>query len=886
MTDQSPAAVRLYQALAALLPPGVRADRDDMARAFAELRAEAPGAAGRWRLTLRSLVALAGVVLVEWLEYLGVLGTSRRNHGTGRGGMGFARNLRFALRTLRRAPAFSLTSIALVAVGVGAVTTVFTLVDHVLLRPLPYPEAERLVFLDRGSFTGPLFLEFAGLDAVERWGAAWTDEVNLVGEGEPLRLRQSRVSEDFFALFGARAERGRLLARDDFAGADNVVLDAGFWQRVFGGDPTVVGRTIQINGRPSTVVGIVDPSFAPPELLVGRGVDIWRPLDWSAEDLGRHDAHVLQIAGRLAPGADLPTLQAGMNRLMSRMADVHRNYQTREGAPREIPAVALSDQTVRSVRTGLGLLMGAVGLLLLIACANVANLFLARGLGRSREMAVRRAMGAGTRSLTEQLMAESLVVGLGGGALGIGLAWLGTRSFVALNPQALPRQAAVTIDLPVLLFAVGISAATSLVFGLLPALRSVRGDLANELRGAARSATSGRGVALLRNALVAGEVALSLVLVAGAGLLLRSFLTVQAQDPGFAVANVWTVPLNLPQPGSPDEYRRVMDQVLERAEAIPGVRGAAYALTAPLQFTGGSRCCWTTRPILAGREEDPELLTATHPVTLGYFTTVGVEIVAGRSWTAGDANADPVPVVVDETLAREIAGSAQGALGTTVGLGQLQTIIVGVARASRHYGLDGDPANALYLPMERLPFAIPISTLVVRVEPSADPAMARALREAVWAAAPALPVTTVRSMRQAVTESTAGRRFDSLIFGAFGTVALLLAAGGLYGTLLYVAGQRKRELGIRLALGASRGRIEAQVLRTGVGLGAVGISFGLFGAWLSNRWLESRIWGVERSDPIAMGGAAALLLATAVLASWLPARRAGRADPLETLREE
>lgn len=886
MTGRRFAVVRLYRALAALLPPGVRSDRDDMTRAFAELRADAPGAVRRGRLTLRAFVALAGVVAVEWLEFLGVVVTPDRSHGRGRGGMGFIRNLRFALRTLRKAPAFSMTSIALVAVGVGAVTTIFTLVDHVLLRPLPYPEAERLVFLDRGAFTGPFFRELEGLDAVEQWGAAWTDEVNLVGEGEPLRLRQSRVSRDFFTLFGARAERGRLLTQDDFAAADNVVLDAGFWHRVFGGDPAVVGRTIQINGRPSTVVGIMDPAFVPPELVVGRTVDIWRPLDWSVEDFGRHDWHVLQIAGRLAPGTNLAVLQAGMNRLMVRMADMHRNYQTRDGAPREVPAVALADETVRGVRTGLGLLMGAVGLLLLIACANVANLFLARGLGRTREMAVRRAMGAGTGSLTGQLLVESLVVGLGGGVLGICLAWLGTRSFVALNPEALPRQDGVTIDLSVLLFAIAVSAATSLVFGLLPALRSVRGELSDELRGAGRASTSGRCVTLLRNTLVAAEVALSLVLVAGAGLLLRSFLTVQGQDPGFAVANVWTVPLNLPDPESPEAYRRIMDEVLERAEAIPGVRDAAYALTTPLQFTGGSSCCWSTVPKLAGREGDRALLASTHPVTAGYFTAVGVEIVAGRAWTAADANAEPVPVVVDETLAREIAGSAQAVLKTSLGLNQMQTIVVGVARANRHYGLDVDVRNALYIPMERLPFPIPISTLVVRVEPSADRTMARALREAVWAAAPALPVTTVRSMRQSVAESTAARRFDSLIFGSFAAVALLLAAGGLYGTLLYLAGQRKRELGVRLALGASRGRIEAQVLRAGVVLGMVGVSFGLFGSWLSNRWLESRIWGVERGDPLALGGAALLLLATAVLASWLPARRAGRVDPLETLRVE
>ncbi len=890
MSARATPAVRLYRAVAGLLPPGAREDREAMTRTFRALHADASGGARRMALTTRSLLALAAVVTLEWLEFLGVKRTPGETRGRGRGGMG-TKNLRYALRTLRRAPAFSLTSILLVAVGVGAVTTIFTLVDHVLLRPLPYPDADRLVSLDNGSFQGPFFRELSTVAGVHEWAGAWTDRINLVGEGDPLRLEQARVSRDFFDLFGARAQRGRLLRPEDFESANVVVLDAGAWARIFGRDPSVIGKTIQLDGEPVTVVGVMDAGFTPPEPIVGRRVDVWRPLDWTAEELTRHDTFVLEVAGRLAPGTSTAAAQTAVDALVQRMAQVHDNYRKRDGTPRSVPVVLLADKTVRGVRAGLGLLMGAVSLLLLVACANVANLFLARGLGRTREMAVRRALGAGGGTLAVQLLVESLVVGLAGGMLGSVLAWGGIRAFVALNPTALPRQASIEIDPQVLGFAIAVSVLTSLTFGLLPALRSVRQELADELRGARRSTTSGRGVTILRNGLVAGEVALSLVLVAGAGLLLRSFLTVRAQDPGFAIDDVWTIPLNLPQPDSPEEFRMTMDAVLRQVREVPGVRSAAYGLTAPMDRVGGARCCWGRRVAVPGREEDPSLDSFLHPVTLDYFATLGVEVIAGRSWTAGEATADPIPIVVNETLARDIAATADAAVGMAVGLGrpgpdQVRAIVVGVATDTRHYGLDQPIGNQLYLPMERIPFAIPIASLAVRAEPRANASMPRALRQAVWAAVPSLPVTTVRSMREAVDASTAGRRFESVIFGAFAVVALLLAAGGLYGTLLYVAGQRKRELGIRLALGASRGRIEIQVLRTGFALGVVGITVGLAASWLSNRLLESRIWGVERTDPLALAGAATVLLLTAILASWIPARRAGRVDPVETLRIE
>jgi putative ABC transport system permease protein len=650
----------------------------------------------------------------------------------------------------------------------------------------------------------------------------------------------------------------------------------------------VVGRALDIDGRPVVVVGVMDARFAPPEVLVGRHVDVWRPVDWSVEELNRDDTYVLEIAGRMRPGVGAEAVQAEVDALMARLAEASESYRNRrDAAPREVPVLSLADKTVRSVRTGLGLLLGAVGLLLLVACANVAHLFLARGLGRTREMAVRRAMGAGTRSLVSQLMVESLVVGVAGGLLGCGLAWTGIRAFIALNPTALPRQASVSIDPRVLGFAIAVSAATSLLFGLLPALRSVKTELADELRGAGRTSTSGRGTALLRNTLVTAEVALSLVLVAGAGLLLRSFLAVRAQDPGFDVADMWTVPLNLTEADTPEKWIDTMERIRRQAVAVPGVQSAAYGLTMPMDRTGGSRCCWGSALEVAGRAKDDRALGAMiHPVSLEYFGMLGIELVAGRTWDAGEVRAEPWPLVLNDSMAIEVAGTPAAAVGMTVRFQDHEASIVGVARSERHYGLDQTMGKAVYLPVERVPFGLPIASLGVRASAAVSASMPRALREAVWAAAPSLPVTTVRPLAETIRQSTAGRRFDSVIFGAFAAVALLLAAGGLYGTLLYVAGQRRRELGIRLALGASRASIEGRVLRGGVALGIAGTGIGLFGAWLSNRYLESRVWGVATHDPVALGGAAAVLLLTAILASWLPARRAGRVDPLETLRIE
>jgi predicted permease len=886
----SPQSIRWYRALARLLPPDMRGDADVMSEDLAELWNERGGRLARARLVARAFVRLTAVVALEWLEFLGAIpAPGRMNHG--RSSMALWRNFRFALRTLVKAPSFAITSALLVAIGVGGVTSIFTLVDHVLLRPLPYPNADRLVYVDGGSHSGPFFRAMQQMHTADLWAAATTQDVNLIGSGEPLRLNQARVNSGFVEMFGMRAQRGRLFDEADYRDESGVVLTADAFEQVWGSDPTMVGKALEIDGQMATVIGVLDRGFVTPELMLQRQQpDFFRPMNWSNPELQTNFGYQsLSVAARLASGSSIDAMQAELNAVVrGLLSDTNDQYRRPDGSARVFPVVSLQEITVRGVRTGLGLLLGAVSMLLLVACANVAHLFLARGLGRTREMAIRRAVGAGTGSLVGQLLVESLAVGLIGGTLGTTLAWLGIQAFVALNPTALPRQATVSIDPRVLAFAVGVSALTSLVFGLLPALRSVKSELSDELRGAGRNATPSRGIGLLRNALVMGEIALSLVLVAAAGILLKSFLTVRAQDPGFDMANVWTVPLNPTEVKTAPEYLITMGAIQQAMRRAPGVQSVAYAWTQPLEWTQG-RCCWNTAVTREGVEGRVRVFL--HPVSAEYFETLGIELRAGRTWEESEVTIEPPPVVINEPMAITFYGSAEAAVGRPFAMGRRAPVIVGVVADVRHYGLENEHGNALYLPIENTSAGDEdmnpgIASFAVKVDPRIATSVPALLREAVWSAAPRLPAATVLSMDDLLAMSTADRRFDSLIFGTFAAVTLLLTTGGLYGTLLYVAGQRKREVGIRLALGASRGRIERQVVASGAVLGGVGILFGLLGAWSSGKLLESRIWGVEARDPQTLVIAAGLLLVTALFASWLPARRAGRVDPLETLRTD
>jgi predicted permease len=805
-------------------------------------------------------------------------------------------NVRLASRTLRKAPAFTLTTVILLGLGVGSVTTIFTLVDHVLLRDLPYPAQDRLVVVENGSHSGPVWWELQNLNSVELWGAAWPGTANLVGEGDPLRVTEAKVSEDFFTLFGALPALGRLLVEDDFQAANAVVMSHGVWERAFGSDPGVLGRMIQIDDRSHEVVGVLDREFVAPEWIVqaGRSLDFWRPMDWNEDGLERASMWVLDVIGRMAPGVTLEDVNAELTRASEILGEAWPEDRVdREGNPVDLPAAPLQEVTTRRVRAGLGLLLGAVGLLFLVACMNVAHLFLARGLGRVRDMAVRRALGAGTGSLVQQLLVESLVLGAAGGALGVGLAALGLKSFLSLNPSAIPWGGDISLDLRTLSFAVAISGLTILLFGLVPALRSMGRDLTDSLKGASRGATVGRGVSRLRGGLVVAEVALSLVLVAGAGLLLKSFMNVQALGPGFEVAGLWTVPLTPTGDilDAPENYVRSMDEVEASLARIPGVASVAYSLTLPFEMTGSGRCCWITSGLSVDGEEREDQRLILQPVSDSYFEALGMPLLAGRVWTEaeGAGDAEPWPTVINEGLAVQLFGSAQRAVNQiiTVGRGEpTQTLVTGVASDTRHFGLDQDPPTFIYLPMQKLPFHIPRAHMAIRTAGETPAGWARMLREAVWAATPDIPVPTIRSMEEWVELSTSGRRFDSALFATFGGMALFLAGAGLYGTLLYTVGQRRRELGIRMALGAARKRVQRQVVSQGIVLTVLGCVVGLGGAWGLGRFLESRLYELNARDPATLVGAVAVLLLAAGLASWFPARRASRVDPIEVLREE
>jgi putative ABC transport system permease protein len=837
------------------------------------------GPLARTRLIARCLGALPDAF---WL---------RRNHGaTDMLGL----DLRYAVRSIRRRPGFATVVVLTLALGIGATTAIFSVVNGVLLRPLPYPEPERLVLL-RGEPTdgdiekvGPATsypdytdfraraTSFAALAAVRTYPATLTGP-----GGEPARVRATHATSDLWAMLGARAAIGRgLLPDDERPDAPAVaVLGHALWQTRYGGDPGVVGRTITLDGRPVTVVGVM-----PAGLRLTGDTQLWRPIVPDAIDRAR-GVHRFSVIGRLKPDVTIDRAAAEV-RGIARQLELQ---YPEDNAKRSAKVEPLRDALVGDTRPALLVLLGAVALVLLIGCANLASLFLARAAAREREIAVRAALGAGRGRLVRQWMTESLLLTLVGGAAGLLVAWGGMRALMAWAPRTIPRADEVALDLPVLLFLLGVSVATGLIFGVLPALHLRRTDLSlGSLKDGGRGATAGPGRRRLRQGLVLGEVALATVLVVGAALLLKSFWRVTHADPRFEPDGLVVAQLQLPESryDSASKVVQFYDRVRDAVAATPGVQSVAVAYEHPLSEG------WTSSFTIEGRPapppgEEPE--ARVRPVWPGYFRTVGVRLVRGRDLSERDRMGVPGAVVVNEAFVRRHFPGADP-LGQRIRAGAWlpgapgSFEIVGVAADEPFGGLSGEAGPATYFAHAQFPMND--MWLIVRGKPGDLPALAAMLRERVWSVDPDLPVEQVQTMREVLSASVAEPRFNTALVSLFAGVALLLAAVGIYGVLSYTVTQRTGEIGVRMALGAERGRVLRLVVGQGVGVALLGIALGTAGALALSRVLTSLLYGVSEHDPAIFGGVVALLTTVALAAAYLPARRASRIEPVVALRYE
>lgn len=802
-------------------------------------------------------------------------------------------DLRYALRTLRRSPGFTAVAVLTLAVGIGANTALFSVVHAVLVRPLPYEDAERVVRLDdvprdaaadtetRTSY--PNFADwraqarsFQAMAAYDGWSAT------LEGAGEPERLDAASVSASFFRVLGVRPALGRFLVdeEDQPGAARSVVLSHGLWRERFGADPAVLGRELRLNGTGYTVVGVAPAEFEDPRLGVGAAGEprLWRspPAAWTEEGRGR-DTRFLAVVGRLGDGVPLERARAEMAGVMRRLEALDP-AANRDRAAR---VVSLKEEIVAPVRPMLLVLLTAVGGVLLVACVNVANLLLARYTGRRRELVVRAAMGASRGRLVRQLVVESLLLAVVGGAAGVALAWGAAGALVRLAAGELPRLQAAELDPRVLGFALLLSLATGLLFGAGPALHAARGDLHSDLREAG-APTGGRGQRRLRHALVAAEVALTVVLLSQAGLLLRSLWRLQQVETGIAPAGVLTLSLFPPLKGYETDERMAgfYTEVLGALDALPQVEAAGAVNVLPM---GGG--FWQTGFEIEGRPAAPQegpsaALRAASP---GFFSALRIPVVRGRGLAHSDAPGAPLVAVVNRAAAERYWPGAD-AVGERIVVSGKAREVVGVVGDVRERP-DAPAEPALYFPHAQAPsWLTRFSSVVVR-GPGDAAALAPAVRRAVWSVDGRVPVSQVRTMDAVMAGTLAQPRFRTLLLAAFGAAAFLLAVVGVYGVIAYGVAQRTREMGVRMALGAHPGHVRRLVIRQGLPPVLLGLVAGLAAAVAAGRLVSGLLVGVEANDLLIFTAVPLVLLAASFAAGWLPARRAAAVDPMVALRD-
>jgi putative ABC transport system permease protein len=809
-------------------------------------------------------------------------------------------DLKVALRSLGRTPGFTAVAVLTLALGVGATTAVFTLVDSVLLRALPYPASERILSVQHEAQGGEmqmpisqgLYLLYAeharSLSAIAMHAPS---VMNFTGEGEAERMTGRAVTASLHDVLGVTPSLGRpLIPADNEPDAEPVVLlSHGLWQSRFGGDPEAVGRTVVMNGTSREIVGVLPRGFAFPDDEARFWVP--QPLSTSTNLM----AFVSQGVARMAPGATPELVHGDLAGIIARLGELLPEappqmvamIQRSQLAPR---VSTLKEAVVGDLTRTMWTLLGLVAIVLLIACANIANLLLVRAESRQRELAVRQALGAGRWDLGRPVLAESLVLAVSGGVVGVAIAALAVRMTIALAPENLPRMGEVGMDLRVLAFAAVVSLVAAFGPGMLPLRRHGRGDLSTELReGGARGGTAGRKRHRVRNTLVVAQVVLALVLLVGSGLMFRSFVALMAVDPGFDRDGILAVQVSVP-PAEVEESRaaeEVFRQLRERLGSQPGVVSVSAASWVPL---GGQLAFMShfLEDFPTEEGEPPHMVHLTY-VDPGYFETLGIPVVDGRTLGDGDA-ADALRGLVVSRAYAERWWPDASALGRRISvLGGDPWEIVGVVENVRHRGLQEDPEEIIYVPTLTGAAAEPqvarTRELLVRVagEPMAFLSM---VRSEVRELNSQLPVSNPRSLQDVARASAAATSFTMAILGAASLVALLLGLVGIYGVVSYVVTQRTREIGVRMALGATGASVRRMVVRQGLGLAGIGIGVGLVIAFWASRLMDSLLYGVSAQDPVTYGLVAVTLLAVAALASWIPARRAAGVDPATALRQE
>jgi putative ABC transport system permease protein len=803
-------------------------------------------------------------------------------------------------------PTFTLVALVTLALGIGANTAIFSVVDTVLLRAAPFPELSRLAVVwetDRATGTTrepgslPDFLDYQRrAQRIERLAAVAGGEVNYSpGRGEPARLQVLEVTEDFLPLVGVHPSAGRTFTREDTraGGPAHVILSDAFWRRALDRDPAAMGRTITLDDRAYTIIGIMPPGadFGVYQLLSAAdysrsfadrgaraGVDLWLPLQQTAQSWPRTTHPLFMLARTRAATA------AVQEELAAIAADLERQFP--ENAARGVFVEPLGSVVFGPVRPALVVLLSAVGLVLLVSCANVANLLLARGSARRREIAVRTALGASGVRLLRQFAIEGLVLAAAAAIVGVGLAFFGVRALVALAPADIPRIAEAAVDLRVLAVTLGVSVVAGLAFGLIPSLQAARADVQGVLRSETGHGLAGRARSTLRSGLVVAEVALAVMLVIGAALLIKSFWRLQQIDPGFRAAGVLKAEYQLPGSRYPLDFRRSSQPeiqaftrtLLDRAGMLPGVESAAIAAHHPLDpgFTNSFR--------IIGREAEarsqPEI--SVRRVTPGYFRTMGVPLVSGRLLVDSDT-ADSAPVIVINQAAARRFFLKDDPVGRQIGYWGRARTIVGVVGNERFQGLTEAPAIALYSPLDQGPS--PTGALLVRT--AGDPArLAGSVRAAIREIDPALAVFGLEPFTETVSRSVSERRFTMLVLGLLAAVALALAAIGIHGVLSCIVAERTREIGIRLALGAEPQRVRRLVVSQAMVLAGIGTIVGLAAAFALTRSMARLLFDVTATDPATFAAIPAVLVLVALAASYVPVRRATRVDPMVALRAE